>query len=777
MVSAIKNVLIAEKVAINSRSTIARSSAKTVTVQNKIDSTLNLIAQIGRPMNPDFHNQSETPKFEDATSLTIVAEKYYSVGNLAEAIAACRRALELQPDWAPAYVTMGNVQQASGEIEEAMRLYSEAIALNPDFAEAYANLGSMLYKQGRLVEAIVNYEKAIALKPDLAAAYWNLAGALKQQGQFDAAVAYEQKALEINPRLAEVDFHLNLGDQLARLGKLDEAVAAWQRAIAFKPDLPEAHCQIGIVLRYQGKFKEAIPHLQKALEIKPDFMPAHQHLCGILRDTSDLAAARQAVHKYSQMCEETDPIMTAIYFISTYQVSGLNQIAGERFLELESYLQKNLDTVKSVEIKSLYANFLFSTPYLRDDVAANSQLYRLIAKKYIDKCIKPNLTQPANYSFKPTPTANKLKIGFLSNHFSRHSVGWCSADIIHELSEITPNLYLYASERIVTDDKTQEFESFGKLTLPKTYPNGLPNSAEIIEQIQQDSLDVLVDLDSLSVPIHADILYCKPARVCVSWLGFDAPYISPNNYFLCDDHTHPAGREKYYEEQLIRMPDSFVAVSHFPRYAVDPVALRQSNRIGLDQIVYLCVAPGRKFNYDLVKAQVAILKQVPNSVLIHKALGDGAVFQAAYHQACEAEGVGRHRIKFLPRVATEEEHRIIYLLADVLLDSYPYNGGTHTLEALWFNLPVVTRTGEQFLSRMGYSFLQTLGIKTGVAWSWPEYVELGVKLGKDGELRKAIKAQLVQSKKAVTLSPLWNPKKFASDLYAVFEKLCRIGNS
>jgi predicted O-linked N-acetylglucosamine transferase (SPINDLY family) len=728
-------------------------------------------------MNSDFHNQSETPKFEDATSLTVVAEFYYSVGNLAESIAACRRALELQPDWAPAYVTMGNVQQASGQIEEAMRLYSEAIALNPDFAEAYANLGSMLYKQGHLVEAIVNYEKAIGLKPDLAAAYWNLAGALKQQGQSDAAVDYEQKALELNPHLAEVDFHLNLGDRLARQGKLDEAVAAWQRAIAFKPDLAEAYCQIGIVLRHQGKFKDAIPNLQKALEIKPDFIFAHQHLCGILRDTNDLVAARQAVHKYSQMCAETDPIMTAIYFISTYQVSGLNQIAGDRFLELESYLEKNLEMASWVEIKSLYANFLFSTPYLRDDLLANSNLYRTISQKYIDKCIKPNFAQPANYSFTATTKASKLKIGFLSNHFRRHSVGWCSADIIREFSEVTPNLYLYASERIVPDDKTREFESFGKLTLPNNYPNGLANSAEIIEQIQRDELDVLVDLDSLSVPIHADILYLQPARVCVSWLGFDAAYISRNNYFLCDEHTHPVGRENYYEEQLIRMPDSFVAVSSFQRYAVDPVALRKSNRIGLDQIVYLCVAPGRKFNRDLVKAQVAILKEVPNSVLIHKARGDSAVFQAAYHQACEAEGVSKHRIKFLPRVATEEEHRVVYLLADVLLDSYPYNGGTHTLEALWFDLPVITWTGEQFLSRMGYSFLQALGIETGVAWSWEEYVELGVKLGKDGELRKAIKAQLVKSKNAGNLSPLWNPKKFAGDMYAVFEKLCRIGNS
>ncbi|NJR25094.1 MAG: tetratricopeptide repeat protein [Richelia sp. CSU_2_1] len=725
-------------------------------------------------MNPDFHAQSETPKSEDAASLTVVAEQYYSVGNLAEASAACRRALELQPDWAPAYVTMGNVQQATGQIEEAMRLYSDAISLNPEFAEAYANLGSMLYKQGRLVEAVVNYEKAIALKPDLAAAYWNLAGILKQQGQLESATVAQQKALAINPNLAEVEFYANLGDKLAQQGRLDEAVVAWQRAIELKPDLAEAYCQIGIISRYQGKFKQAIPHLQKALEIKPDFIAAHQHLCGILRDASDLAAARQAVHKYSQICGETDKIMTAIYFISTYQVSGLNQIAADRFLELESYLQSNLDAASPVEVKALYANFLFSTPYLRDDVTANSQLYNAIADKYIEKWIAPQAPEPTHYILTSPIPNSKLKIGFLSNHFNRHSVGWCSADIMRELSAISPDLYLYASERMVADDRTQMFESCGKMTLPEHYPNGQASAAEIADRIYRDELDVLVDLDSLSVPVHADILYRKPARFCVSWLGFDAAYISPDNYFLCDKHTHPEGSEKYYKEQLIRMPDSFVAVANFQRYGVDRVALRRSYRIGLDQVVFLCVAPGRKFNRDLVKAQIAILKQVPDSVLIHKGLGDAAVFEGAYHQACEAEGVSKHRIKFLPRFASEEEHRMVYVLADVLLDSYPYNGGTHTLEALWFNLPVVTRTGEQFLSRMGYSFLQTLGVETA-AFSWEEYVELGVKLGQVPDFRIAVREQLAQSKKPESLSPLWNPQKFATDLYAMFENLCKIG--
>ena len=125
----------------------------------------------------------------------------------------------------------------------------------------------------------------------------------------------------------------------------------------------------------------------------------------------------------------------------------------------------------------------------------------------------------------------------------------------------------------------------------------------------------------------------------------------------------------------------------------------------------------------------------------------------------------------MPQAATEEEHRVIYSWADVMLDSYPYNGCTNTLEALWFNVPVVTRTGDQFLSRMGYSFLQSLGIETGISKTWEEYVNWGVKLGKDASLRQEIVEKLVKSKQPESLAPLWDAKKFAKDLSETLRKL------
>ena len=711
---------------------------------------------------------SQTPNFE---TLTVQAEFYYSQGQFSEAIACCRQALDLQPDWPPIYVTLANIFQAQGQISEAINLYYQAIELNPDLPEAHVNLGSMFYRQGHFPEAIASYRRAIQLKPDMAPAYWNLAKVWQQLGKSEEAVSSQQKALELNPNLGGVEFSLNEGYKLAEAGKLEEAIKVWQTVIKLKPDLAEAYGQIGIILRNQGHFSEAIQHLKKAIEIQPDYPTAHQHLCGILRDGNNYVSAREAVNKYYQECNNSDQIMTAIYIISTYQVSGLNEIAKDRFFELEAKLKQDITIVKKiVELRSLYGNFLFTVPYLRDNLEANSQLYKLISDSYTKLVLQPKNHQDfANFEFNQS---RKLKVGLISSHFNRHSVGWCSFDIIRELGKLNTEIYLYSTERLKVDDQTHKFnQAVSKLFVPKKYPKGVADVREIIAEIKQDKVDILIDLDSLSLPINTEILHHQPAPICMSWLGFDAPYISSNNYFLCDSHTHPQDRDKYYVEKLVRMPDSFVAVSGFKRKEINQIALRKAQRIALDQIVYLCLAPGRKFNRDLVKAQVAILKQVPNSILVHKGLGDLEVFKAAYHQACQAEEVSIHRIKFMDRFSTEEEHRSIYSLADILLDSYPYNGGTHTLEALWFNLPVVTLAGEQFLSRMGYSFLQSLDIELGISWSWEEYINWGVKLGKNSNLRQEFIDKLVKSKQSENLAPLWNSKKFAQDMYDMMIKL------
>lgn len=712
---------------------------------------------------------------ENAEKLTQQAENCYAQGDLVQAKELCEKAIQLQPKWPITYVTLANIVYAQGNITEAINLYLQALAIEPNLPQAQVNLGSMYYLQENWQGAIACYEKALALQPDFQAAKFNLVKVLERIGKTTEARQLLEETPAVNNLSAPAEKYWQQAKSLTQSGQLDEAIAHYQEVIKLQPDLPEAHCQIGIHLKQQGKWQEALSYLEKAITLRPNYGMAYQHLCGIYRDNNNYLLAREYVNRYTQNCQETEPIISQVYLISTYQVAGLNEIAKDRFLGLDQSLKADVNTVKTVaEARSLYANFLFSMPYLRDNIQANSETAQLISDLYIERVISQQGVHNKLANFSSYASNPRLKLGILSNHFNRHSVGWCSIDVIEELSCLPIDIYLYTTASLKIDDLTNRFAKIAKiLHQPQHYPNGMANAGAIASQMRADGINVLLDLDSFSIPIHSNILAYQPAPVCISWLGFDAPYISSDNYFLGDRYTLPADRQQYYREKLVRMPNGFMAVRGFQSYHRDRVNMRRAQRISQDQIVYLSMASGRKFNQDLVKAQVAILKQVPDSLLIHKSPGDQEVFKAAYKDACEKAGVGFHRIKLLPLFNTEEEHRDIYVLGDVLLDSYPYNAGTHGLEALWFNVPLVTYTGEQFLSRMGYAFLQTIGINEGIAHSWDEYINWGVKYGQDNNLRQSVINQLIQAKNLDNLSPLWHPQKFAEDLYGILQDLLK----
>ena len=130
-----------------------------------------------------------------------------------------------------------------GQIDEAMAHYRKALEIKPDYAEAHNNLGIALAGRGRIDEAIAHYRKALEIKPNYAEAHNNLGIALAGCGRIDEAIAHYQKALEIKPDYAEA--HNNLGVALADRGRIDEAIAHYQKALEIKPDYAEAHNNLG----------------------------------------------------------------------------------------------------------------------------------------------------------------------------------------------------------------------------------------------------------------------------------------------------------------------------------------------------------------------------------------------------------------------------------------------------------------------------------------------------------------------------------------------------
>ncbi|MCC3604621.1 MAG: glycoside hydrolase family 99-like domain-containing protein [Microcoleus sp. PH2017_29_MFU_D_A] len=194
-------------------------------------------------------------------------EIYLSQRKLAEAIASCEQALKIDPNFAPAYKTLGNALQAQGRMEEARHWYAKAIEIAPNFAEVYANLGSIGAQQEKWSEAIEFYQKAIALKPNFAGVYRNLAKVFGQIGKAAEAQECWYRAFCLEPEKASPAEHLSMGDAFFRQEKFPEAIGCYDRAIKLNPNLPQAYQNLGEALKKEGKLQEATVYYRKAIEL------------------------------------------------------------------------------------------------------------------------------------------------------------------------------------------------------------------------------------------------------------------------------------------------------------------------------------------------------------------------------------------------------------------------------------------------------------------------------------------------------------------------------
>lgn len=700
-------------------------------------------------------------------------------GKLDSAVACWQAAISLHPEYIDAYYNMGIAQVESGNLQEAFISFQTTIELDPSHANALYNLGLTLSKQNKLDEAIAVYDRAFELNPEDIDIPLALGSAFFKQGEWEWAINAYQSALEINPE--SVIALGGLGAALTEFGELEEAITCLQSAISIDPNDARVYGDLAHAFARAKQIEDASFCYQRAIKLDPSFGQAYWNYNNdILANIENPAnrnykLRRQLADQFLESCYEVDKILSLVNFLTNYANSGLGDIAKERILEVENLVLENHEILSKTEIQVLYNHLLFILPNLRDD-SQNISIYRLIGEIYRQRVIQPKINSDIPLYLRDS--TEKLKIGFISPHFARHPVGWCSLDVIRELSKITPHIYLYATSEIKVDERTREFAQVAE----KSYWydsdkfEGKVNSFDsrlnqVIADINQDQLDVIIDLDSVTIPINAHVLCRKLAPVCLSWLGFDAPFVSSDNYWLGDRFTHPEGIDEHYVEKILRLPDAHMSVSGFESIEIDRDIEREKLGIASDQVAYLYAAPARKFNRDSARACINIVKQVPNSVLLHKGNGDREVISSIYNEICDEMGIDTDRVKFLPSYKTEEEHRGIYAIADVFLDSYPYNGGSHNLEVLWFNLPVVTMVGEQSFARMGYSFLQALGIDAGIAHSWDEYIAWAVKYGLEPELRNSIKQRLIDSKNPASLAPLWNPRKLAMDMYGILQTL------
>ncbi len=499
------------------------------------------------------------------------------------------------------------------------------------------------------------------------------------------------------------------------------------------------------------------------LKFCPNNLYILKHLCGFYLYATEHQKAIKITHTFFQNSNCLSQKLFANFRLIQALIGAGSWEEAKKNSQRHKDLLRQIIQEKPKQLDSgIGSSFICITgllSYLEDNPQESRYFQNQIAQLFQqDFCVRT----PALVSKTNLKQINKtLKIGYIAHTLKQHSVGWLSRWLLQHHNRDAFQISLYMINQ-TEDELTQQcFRQNADII-----HNLQPDAYTIAKQIQTDEIDILVDLDSITLDITCQVMTLRPAPIQVTWLGNDASGLPAIDYFIADPYVLPENAQNYYVEKIWRLPSTYIAVNGFELSV--PTLQREDLGIPASAVVYLSAQGGFKRHPETIRLQMQILKEVSNSYFLIKGIADEQVIQQLFRQIAESEGVNPDRLRFLSRDINEYTHRANLQIADVVLDTYPYNGATTTLETLWMEIPLVTRVGEQFAARNSYTFLRNVGVEEGIAWTDEEYVKWGIKLGKEEALRKKINSKLKAAKQT---SHLWNARQFTREMEQAYQEM------
>lgn len=603
-----------------------------------------------------------------------------------------------------------------------------------------------LHQTGRLAEAEALYRQMLAVQPNHADAL-NLLGLIaKDTGRIQEAERLIREAIAVSPVTAA--FHNNLGTVLKNQGRLGEAVASHRQALAIKPDYGIAHNNLGNALRDMGSPNEAIMAYRRAIELDADDALAHSNLGNVL---SDIGEFEGAICAYRRALSIRSDFANALHGLAV----GLTY--GGRIDEALASFRKAMQVEPGSS--NFYSDFLIALHYhpqttLGELSEAHCEFDRLYAARWRAGWL------PHNNSPEPNRT---LRIGFVSHHFARHPVGRFLIRLLENLDPVECHVFCYSDSR-AADSMTGRIRA----AVPCWIDVSAMTDEQMTQRIREDGIDILFDLAGHTPGNRLLVFARKPAPIQIAWLDHvGTTGLFAMDYILADATQIPPGAEPWYREKILRMPNDYVCFDppdSAPAIAPLPV-------LAAGYITFACFNVLAKMNGRVIKAWSRILTRVPKSRLMLKTIGfDEPATRARVVALFASHGIAAERILMFGW-SSPDEALACYNQVDIALDTFPFNGGLTTCEALWMGVPVITLPGETFASRQGLTHLTIVGLPQLIAETPDQYVELAVILADDLTQLSAMRAGL---REKVAISPLCDGERFAAHFSVLMREVWRL---
>jgi len=288
------------------------------------------------------------------------------------------------------------------------------------------------------------------------------------------------------------------------------------------------------------------------------------------------------------------------------------------------------------------------------------------------------------------------------------------------------------------------------------------------DRIEQAGIDVLVDLNGYSAPARLPLFALRPAPVLVAWFGMYATSgMTCFDYLVGDDAVVQPEEEKFYSEKILRTPGSWLTFE--VTYPVPP--LTSPPCAAGHGVTFGCVSPQYKITKDVISAWSAILQQVPNSSLLLKNFSLGYSGNRRFvHDMFEVCNISPERVS-LEGSSDYYQYLQTFDRIDIILDTFPYNGGTTTTEAIWQGVPVVTFWGDRWASRISASILRAGGLGEFVGRSLEDYISAAVRLASSPGTPDRLRELRLNMRSRLLESPVCDTRSFARNMERLYERV------
>jgi protein O-GlcNAc transferase len=650
-----------------------------------------------------------------------------------EAADAYHRALRNEPASHDAQVALGVALQRGGRLAQAAAAYRAALALEAEDPVTLGNLGAALREMGDVDEAIRFLERAAALDPQTASHAVNLGVALNQRRDFAASQSTLRALLDREPRNPDAAF--NLGNALRGLGRTREAVACFRLAADSRPGYADALNNLGNAHKELGDFTAAMASFEEALRARPDHVAALNNAGCLLRTLGRSEEAEDMLRRGLAV----DPRHPALHD----NLGNVLKDAGE-LDEAIACFRRSLDIDPSNP--ATHGNLVYALCFQ----SPRPEPVRAECERWNARFAAPvrRLAEDTDRELSPD---RRLNVGYVSADFRDHCQTLFTLPLLARHDHSRFRIFCYSG--VERPDAYTERISAHADTWREV--RALDDDA-LSRVIRDDRIDVLVDLTMHMSNGRPLVFARKPAPVQIAWLAYPGTTgMDAVDYRLSDPRLDPEGFEQYYTERTLHLPDSFWCYD--PLSDAPPVGALPALEHG--HLTLGCLNNPCKLTDHTLDLWGGVMRALPAARLLLM-VPEGR-HRRHLTERLAARGIESQRVEFVafrPRA----DYLRTYERIDFALDTFPYNGHTTSLDALWMGVPTVTRVGETCVGRGGLSQLHQLGLSELAAYSDGAFVDVAVTLAADLPRLAALRGSSLRAR--LERSALMDGARFARNI-------------